>query len=350
MPIRVGINGLGRIGRAIFRINLSDPRFRVVAINDVNPDNHNIAYLLKYDSIYGRLGKTVGIDGDYLVVEGIADPIRIYHEPHIDDAPWDAEQVDVVIDSSGVYSNLARARDLKQRNVRMCVTTNSPAEDEVDKTIILGINEESIDFGSDFLIASSICDANAVAPVLHVLDREYGIDHGSLTTLHPWLNYQNLLDGPSVSYASPGHIHDDYTLGRASVHSLIPKTTSAMSATCKVLKNLEGKFMSLSYRVPTMIVSSSDVSVKVNTDLTREDLCDLFIEEQRKQRFNIFYCNREPLVSTDFIGMEYSSIIDQRWLMVNKHNYLKCVCWYDNEWGYSSRVVDLVGYLGEGIQ
>jgi glyceraldehyde 3-phosphate dehydrogenase len=345
MTVRVGINGLGRIGRAIYRIMLERPDVEVVAINDVNPDIENMAYLLKYDSTYGKLGKHVDVDGQDIVV-GYEKRSRVFHKGSISDVPWGSVHANVVVDASGVKSNLALARELKGQGVQQCVVTNSPEESHVDTTIVMGVNHSAFDVGNDFLIASSICDANAIAPVAHVLNREYGIQYGFLTTLHPWLNYQNVLDGPSISYATPGAIHDHYALGRGSTGSLIPKTTSAVSATCKVLKELEGKFLSMSYRVPTKVVTSADVLVKLEKDVTVEDVKTLFVEEQHKQEWNIFYNNTEPLVSTDFTGCEYSAVVDHRWIMKNNDNYLKMVLWYDNEWGYSSRVVDLVAYLG----
>lgn len=344
MAIKVGINGFGRIGRAIYRVNLKNPLIDIVAINDVNPDNKNIAYTLKYDSTYGRLPNQVIAKNNRIYID--EKNVMVFHCDNIVDVLWRNAGVDIVIDSSGVHSNLVCARELKEQGIKHCVVTNSPKEEEVDIAVIMGVNQEKIDKDSHFLISSSICDANAFVPVANVLDREFGIDHGFLTTLHPWLGYQNLLDGPSISYATPGKIHDYYALGRASINSLIPKTTSAVSATCKVLKQLTGRFLSLSYRVPTMIVSSSDISVKLNKQTNAETIKQLFIAEAEKQQLNIFYNTDEGLVSIDFIGSEYSSIIDHRWIMMNDANYLKMILWYDNEWGYSSRVVDLVNYLG----
>lgn len=343
--IRVGINGFGRIGRAIFRINFNYKYFEIVAINDINPDNNNIAYLLKYDSTYGRFPHEVRADDNYLIIDGNK-TVRIFHEIDISKVPWRDEGADLIIDASGVRSNLESSRKLKDQEIQQCVVTNSPKEEEIDKSIIIGVNEHELDIKEDFLVSAGICDSNAFVPVANVLDREFGIEHGFLTTLHPWLGYQNLLDGPSISYATPGQIYDYYALGRGSVLSLIPKTTSAISASCKVLKNLTGKFLSLSFRIPTMIVTSADVSVKLNKKASTEKIKKLFIEEEKRQKLRIFYNNTEGLVSIDFIGFEYSCILDHRWIKVNEHNYLKMVLWYDNEWGYSSRVVDLVNYIG----
>ena len=342
--LRVGINGFGRIGRSIFRTNLQKEHFDIVAINDINPDNNNIAYLLKYDSTYGRLKNNISNDDEYLNVD--EKKIRLFHEADIDKVLWQDAGVDIVIDSSGIHKNLLNARKLKEIGVKHCIVTNSPKQDEVDKTIVMGVNEHTIDKKTDFLISSSICDANAFCPVANVLEREYGISHGFLTTLHPWLGYQNILDGPSISYATPGEIHDYYALGRSSVGSLIPKTTSAISASDKVLAQLQGKFMCMSFRVPTQIVGTGDVSVKLKKNIDVDMIKKVFIEEEKKQSLNIFCNHDEGLVSADFVASDYSCNIDHRWIMVNKENYLKMIFWYDNEWGYSSRVIDLVKYLG----
>lgn len=348
MSIKVGINGVGRIGRAVLRIILQRSDLDVVALNDINPDIRNISYLIKYDSTYGRLPHAVEPDGDRIVI-GHEKPIRVFHQDNIASVPWKESGANIVIDASGVRQNLLSARSLQSQGVRHVIVTNSPAEEDVDTTIILGANHESFDPKKHFLVSSSICDANAFVPVVNVLDRRFGIEHGFLTTLHPWLSYQNLLDGPSISYATPGQIHDHYALGRSSVGSLIPKTTSAVSASCKVLKHLTGKFLSTSFRIPTMVVSAADLSVQLRNKVTAEEIRKTFEEEEKAQTWKIFYNNTEALVSADFTGSEYSAIVDHRWIMVNEHNYLKLVLWYDNEWGYSCRVVDLAAFLGDRL-
>ena len=344
MRLKIGINGFGRIGRSIFRNNLEKNYFDVVCINDINPDIDNIAYLLKFDTTYGKLTSKVKVNGKNIIVDG--SPIKISNEKNIEDVNWEGSDVDIMIDASGVQTNLHNARALKNQNIKQYICTNSPSVEKVDKTIIMGVNEETIDFKNDFIIAASICDANAFAPVAKVLDSTFGIDHGFLTTLHPWLGYQNLLDGPSTSYASPGKIYDHYALGRSSFGTLIPKTTSAISAACKVLKNLEGKFLSFSYRVPTMIVGSADASIKLKNKTSTENIKEIFNEHEKKQTINIFHNNSKNLISSDFIGSDYSAIIDHRWIMINNDDYLKIVLWYDNEWGYSARVVDLINHIG----
>jgi len=342
--MKVGINGFGRIGRAVFRVNMKNKMFDVVAINDVNPSTENLAYLLKYDSIYGRLANKIEAEDNRIKIDE-KEPIRIYNYKSICDVPWEEHGMEIVIDASGVYENLKLAREIKIRGIKSCVVTHSP--DDVDKTIVLGVNENDLDCKKHFLISSSICDANAFSPVMNVLNKEFGVEHGFLTTLHPWLGYQNLLDGPSRSFAYPGTIHKYFALGRASTEALIPKTTSCIRASSRVLDFLDNRFQCLSFRVPTPIVSCADISVKLTRPVTKEQIIETFMEEEKNQEFHVFCNNFEPLISTDFTGSDYSAIIDHRWTEVNQFNYVKLILWYDNEWGYSSRVVDLVGYIGK---
>jgi len=345
MKLKVGINGFGRIGRAILRNNLEKKYFDIVHINDINPDINNLAYLIKFDSTYGKLLNKVKAKKGKLIIDG--NEIVITHEKSISDIDWTSASVDIVIDSSGVDINLNNASKLKRQGIKKYICTNSPAKEKVDKTIIMGVNEKTINLDNDFKIAASICDANAFVPVTNLLENAYGIEHGFLTTLHPWLGYQNLLDGPSVSYSSPGEIHDHYALGRSSFGTLIPKTTSAINASCKVLESLNGKFLSFSYRVPTMIVGSGDASIKLKKKTSTTEVMELFNQAQRDQKYAIFHNNTKNLISSDFIGSDYSVVVDHRWLHVNEDNYIKVVMWYDNEWGYSARVMDLVNFLSE---
>ena len=187
--LKIGINGFGRIGRAIFRINMKKRCFKVVAINDINPDSENLAYLLKYDSTYGRLEDDVRGEDSSIIINK-KEKVRVYHKEHVDEVPWEKAGVDIVIDSSGIHDNVLRAPKLAKRGIKKSIITYVP--DEVDKMVIMGVNHDEIDFDKDFVISSSICDASAFAPVIQVLDNEYGVDQGFLTTLHPWLQYQNL--------------------------------------------------------------------------------------------------------------------------------------------------------------
>ncbi len=344
LRLRVGINGFGRIGRAITRVNLARQVFDLVAINDVNPDIHNVAYLLKYDSTYGRLPWSVAVERKSLAV-GDHPPVAVSTEDTADAVAWEDHGVDVVIDASGIERNLVALTRLPGRGIRHCIVTSAPDDRFGFKPVIVGVNEGTVGT-QDALLSSSICDANAFVPVVDLLERRFGIEHGFLTTLHPWLNYQNLLDGPSLSVSDPGSVHSTYVLGRASTQSLIPKTTSCLRASAQILRGVEERFVSLSYRVPTMIVSSADLMVKLGREASEEEVVELFEGAQRDQRYAVVSNNHEALVSVDFAGCEFSSVVDHRWTSVHRGSYVRLVLWYDNEWGYSSRVVDLVSHVG----
>ncbi len=340
MSMNVAINGFGRIGRVIHRIIRQRNDINLIAINDINPDIANLAYLANYDSTYGPLEKKFRTEGNNLVNDhGL---LKVFSENKISDVPWEDLGIDVLIDASGISKNLEDALNLKGK-IKHVVFTNSPDESSVDKTIIFGVNHQKINRDEDFLISSSICDATAFAPLAKLIDDNFGIQHGFLTTLHPWLGYQNLLDGPSKSYSAPGEIYDEYALGRSSLMNLIPKNTSAISATYKVLPELKDKFMAVSYRVPTMIVSSADSTLIVKEPVAKKDLIALLLMSERENP-NIITNNTEALVSSDFTGNSSSVIVDHRFIK-SQENFIKLLTWYDNEWGYSSRVVDLVEYL-----
>lgn len=339
--LKIGINGFGRIGRAIFRINLERQLFDIVAINDINPDNDNLAYMLKYDSTYGSL--PIAIEGFGGGIRVAGKDIHVYHSVVFTDIPWEELGVSIIIDASGVAKNVQHAGELKKRNIR-CIVTHSPAKEAVEKHIIMGVNEHELS-EDHFVIASSICDSTAFAPVINVLHRNFGIEMGSLTTLHPWLAYQNLVCGPSRSFSAPGSIYRKFALGRASPGTIIPKQTSGITASEKVLGFLKGKFMSHSFRVPTSIVSCANLTVKLLTPTTTEEVIELFKQEAANQTLPIFYNNFEPLVSTDYTKSSYSANIDHEFTEILNGVNLKMVIFYDNEWGYSSRVVDLITYF-----
>jgi len=341
--MRVGINGFGRIGRAITKINLKKKAFDLMAVNDINPDINNVRYLLKYDSTYGRLEYPVRLEGANLIAND-GPPIAVYSNKDIDKVPWEKHNVDVIIDSSGIEKNMFIFPQLADRGVRHCIITNSPNGKYTYRSVIMGVNEHLLS-QDDYIISSSICDANAIVPILNLLQENFGVEHGFITTLHPWLSYQNLLDGPSLSFSDPGSIHSTFALGRSSFNTMIPKSTTCIGASCKILPWIDSKFIALSYRVPTTIVTSADISVKLSQKTSSEELIQLFEEAERTQKYTVIQNNDEALTAIDFTGSEYSVIIDHRWTHANRNSYCKFVLWYDNEWGYSCRVVDIISYL-----
>ncbi len=339
-PIRIGLNGFGRIGRAVFRINALSKRFQIVAVNDIDPFLENHVHLLRYDSTYGRFAGDVrpGEGTCEVLVDG--EPVRFYAEPSIADVPWEDHGVDVVIDASGVAENVLASRDLVEAGrVRKVVVTHSPKQG-VDHVIIYGANDETYDDEAHHVVSTSICDSNASGPVLKRLDDAFGVESGYITTLHPWLSYQNLVDGSVRSVSSPGHHWTDFSLGRASTMSLIPKGTTLCGALDKVMPEIASRVEAVSFRVPTMIVSASDLVIRVGQDVTAEDVNALFAEAAA-ERPRIFGYGDDMLVSIDHAASEYSLFFDARWTKANKDRMVKMVVWYDNEWGYSQRVVDM---------
>lgn len=342
--IRVGINGFGRIGRAIFRVNLDKKYFKVVAINDINPDVKNMAYTLNYDTLYDRLPELFQCEKDFIY--NSSHNIKVSHQKHIDEVDWSSVGVDIIIDSSGIYDNTLRSHFLVERKqAKKVIITNSPNKG-IDFTMVLGANESKLDLTKHHVIASSICDATALAPVLKLLNDNFGFDHGYTTTLHPWLNYQNLMDGPASSWSVPGEIYHHYALGRSTIGNMIPKPTSAIQATCHILNEITEESMgSFSYRTPTAIVGSADLTIVTKKSVTKRQLLDIYEEMENNQKWKIIHNNWEPLVSLDFKKGEYSAVVDHRWTDVIKNNMVKLVLWYDNEWGYSCRVVDQVKHI-----
>lgn len=332
--INIGINGLGRIGRVLLRQILDDKNLNLVCVNDINPDISNLAYLIKYDSTYGKLENNVSVNKNNFFIN--KKKIKYFCKDKINTVNWKKYKVDVLIDSSGTKQNLILARKLRNK-LKLVIVTNSPGPKYVDKTLIYGVNDNQYIESKHFLISSSICDATAIAPVLNVLNKKFKIENGFITTLHPWLGYQNLLDGPSKSYAVPGKIIDNYALGRASPNVLIPKNTSAIKATYEVLPDLKDKFLANSFRTPTNIVSSADITLK----LTKKANIDLIKKTILSYKYKIISLNEDALISSDFIKTNSSCFFDCRFLNI-KNNFIKFILWYDNEWGYSSKVLDLI--------
>jgi glyceraldehyde 3-phosphate dehydrogenase len=344
--LRVGINGFGRIGRAIYRAHYDNADFEIVAINDINPDIANIAYTINYDSLYDRLPDPFVVHKTGSSIHNKRGSIAVFHEDRIDSVPWEAVGVDLVIDASGILANVLHSRRVISRGgVRKVVITHSPDEG-VDFTMVLGANEHLLDLDAHDVIASSICDATAIAPILRLIRDAFGIRCGYVTTLHPWLNYQNIMDGPASSWSVPGEIYHHYALGRSVIGNIIPKPTTALAATCKVVEGLDADSIgSFSYRTPTAIVGSADISLVTRDTVDLEQVETLIEEYEQTQKWRIVHRNIEPLVSLDFKKCDYSAVVDSRWTNVVNGELIKLVLWYDNEWGYACRVVDQITHI-----
>ena len=338
--IRIAINGFGRIGRAITKINAQHNYFDLILINDINPYVDNLAYLFKYDSTYGKFLGRVGNRDNIITINDSAIVCTAHRSMY--DVPWDDHNIDIIIDSSGVESNVEDAKKITQEGkAQKIVITHSSLE--TDSEVIMGVNDETLT-AEHRVVSNSICDANAIAHILKWVDDEYRIEGGALTTLHPWLSYQNLVDGPSISQSHSGVVWTDYALGRASTDSLIPKNTTAMRAVERILPSLKGKIISFSYRVPTDIIASSDITLNLKRVVQEEELREFFIKKCHNSPY--VKTNTDSLISLDYIQEEASAVLDMQWLKgIGKT--IKIVLWYDNEWGYSARVLDLVKKLHE---
>jgi len=340
--LKVGLNGLGRIGRHLFKIFIDDPLIQLAGINEINPDLDNWAYTLNYDSIYGKSKYFSSVEDQKIFCN--KQYINTSMKQDISEVPWKKWGVDIVVDCSGVLENTLKAKKIiEKKHAKKVMFTNSP--DQVDFTMILGVNEKEYNPKKHHLISTSICDATAIAPVSKIIDELYKIKIGYVTTLHPWLSYQNLMDGPSSSWSVPGAVYHHYALGRSSIGNMIPKPTSAMEAVFKVLPNISRNIGSFSYRTPTQIIGSADISFVVEKETNKKEIIQAFEDYQSMQNYPILKLSNSPLVSMDYIGEKFSAVVDTRWIDTINSELIKIVLWYDNEYGYCCNVVNQLKYL-----
>jgi len=332
MKTKVGINGFGRIGRNVLKAALEkDRNFEIVAINDLTTPE-TLAHLLKYDSCFGIFEGDISVKGDAIVVDGREIKITAERDPA--NLPWKALGVDVVVESTGIFTKKPDAEKHIKAGAKK-VIISAPATDE-DITIVLGVNEDKYDAKAHNIISNASCTTNCLAPVAKVIDDEYGIVKGMMTTIHSYTNDQQILDLP----------HSDLRRARAAAVSMIPTTTGAAKAVSLVLPHLKGKLNGMALRVPTPAVSIVDVVFELKKNATAEEINALLKKaaESKELEEYLGYCE-EPLVSIDFKGDPRSSVVDALSTMMVEDNMVKVLSWYDNEWGYSHRVVDLVEYV-----
>ena len=330
MALRVGINGFGRIGRNIMRASLTRTDIEMVAVNDLT-DATTLAHLLKYDSVLGNLSATVEAEGDSIRVNGR--PFRVLSVKDPAQLPWQDLGVDVVFESTGRFTRRDdAARHLGAGAKKVIVT--APAT-QPDITVVLGVNDAEYRAADHHIISNASCTTNCLAPVAKVIDDQFGLRHGWMTTVHAYTNDQNLLDLP----------HKDLRRARAAAMSVIPTTTGAAKAVGEVLPRLKGKLDGIAMRVPTPNVSVVDLNVLVDRDVTADEVnAALKAAAGGPMRGILEFCTA-PLVSIDFRGNPHSSIVDAAYTKVMAGNFLKVMAWYDNEWGYSNRCVDLLSRL-----
>lgn len=332
--IKVAINGFGRIGRNAFKILMGRKDAEVVAINDIT-DAKTLAHLLKHDSSYGTYDKEVAFDEHSIIVDGKKVPIYTEKDPH--NLPWKDLGVDTVIESTGFFTKPEDAKAHIEAGARR-VVISAPAKGEGAKTVVLGVNENIIEDG-DEIISNASCTTNCIAPIMKVLEDNFGIEKAMMTTVHSYTGSQRLLDAPAK----------DLREARSAAENIVPTTTGASKAAALTIPSLTGKFNGLSVRVPTPVVSLSDITAIIKRDTTKEELAELFKKVAKEPYYEgIIGVTEEELVSSDFIGDPHSCIVDLPLLDVVGGNMIKVVAWYDNEWGYSNRLVELtVDFSGE---
>jgi glyceraldehyde 3-phosphate dehydrogenase len=335
MAIRVGINGFGRIGRNILRAALPHDDIDIVAVNDLT-DAATLAHLLKYDSILGNLKADITASGDRISVDG--DEFKVLAQKDPAALPWKDLGVDVVFEGTGRFTNRDDAAKHIQGGAKRVIIT-APAK-KPDLTVVMGVNHEQYDPAKHHIVSNASCTTNCLAPIAKLIDESFGIKQGWMTTVHAYTNDQQLLDLP----------HKDMRRARAAALSIIPTTTGAAAAVGEVLPQLKGKLDGISLRVPTPNVSVVDLNVLVQKPATAEAVNAAFKAAADGPMKNIVEYATAPLVSIDFRGNPHSAIVDAAYTKVMGTDFLKVLAWYDNEWGYSSRCVDLVRYMaGKGL-
>ena len=330
MPVRVAINGLGRIGRMFFRMAVGHPDIAVVAVNDL-ADTKTLAHLLKYDSAHGRFDKTIEAGEGALSVDGT--PVTVFNEANPARLPWQALDIAYVVEATGFFTDRAGAEKHRAAGARK-VVISAPAK-QPDITVVLGVNANRYDPARHHLISNASCTTNCLAPVAQLLMDRFGIAYGLMTTVHSYTNDQALLDAP----------HPDLRRARAAALSMVPTTTGAAKALAEVIPALAGRLDGMAIRVPTPNVSLIDLVVTLSTDADEGAVRALFAHAAQNEMKGILEYTEAPLVSVDLNGNPHSAIVDGALTRVMGHRLLKVIAWYDNEWGYASRLLDLILHM-----
>lgn len=329
--MKVAINGFGRIGRSVFRILNSKPGVDVVAINDIF-DKGALTYLLKYDTVMGRFPEAVTLEGDILKTE--SQQVKLIAERDPEALPWGELGVDIVIESTGIFRLKSQLESHLKAGAKRVVLT-VPAKDEIDYTVVLGVNDDGLK-PDHKIVSNASCTTNCLAPMAKVLNDEFGIELGVINTIHAYTNDQRLADVP----------HSDWRRSRAAAENVIPTTTGAAKAVGKVLPELEGKLDGIAMRVPVPDGSVVDFNIRLEKDVTVDQINEVVRNASESGPLkNVLEYSTLPVVSTDIIGNPHSSIFDAPFTRVIGGNYVKTLNWYDNEWGYSNRVADLLSVL-----
>ncbi|MDR0126594.1 MULTISPECIES: glyceraldehyde-3-phosphate dehydrogenase [Bacillus] len=335
MKVKAAINGFGRIGRMVFRKAMLDDQIQIVAVNASYPAE-TLAHLIKYDTNHGRYECDVTAEDDALIVNGKRVLLLNNRDPK--QLPWGELGIDIVIEATGKFNSKDQAMSHIDAGAKKVVLT-APGKNE-DITIVMGVNEDDLDPEKHVIISNASCTTNCLAPVVKLLDDEFGIDNGLMTTVHAYTNDQKNIDNP----------HKDLRRARACAQSIIPTTTGAAKALSLVLPHMKGKLHGLALRVPVSNVSMVDLVVDLKKDVTVEEVNAAFSNASKTSLAGILDYTDEPLVSTDFNTNPYSAVVDGLTTMVMEDRKVKVLAWYDNEWGYSCRVVDLVKFVGSKMK
>ncbi len=335
MAVKVGINGFGRIGRLVMRIGANDPNIEFVAINDLVPAD-NLAYLLKYDSSHGRFDGTVEAEKDAIIVNGKR--VTCHSERDPAQLPWGDLNADYVVDSTGIFKDFDGASKHISAGAKRVIISAPTSTPDTVKTLLLGVNQEQYNPESDTIVSNASCTTNCLGPVAKVIQDNFGLAEGLMTTIHAATATQPTQDGPSKK---------DFRGGRNAYTNLIPASTGAAKAVGLVLPELKGKLTGMAVRVPTANVSMVDLTFKTDKSTSYDAICQAMKEASQGSMLGILGYTDEQVVSSDFMSCDYSSIFDAGAGIELNSNFFKIIAWYDNEWGYSRRMVDLVTYMAK---
>lgn len=332
--VRIAINGFGRIGRLVYRLLSSKEGIEVVAINDLVPVE-NLAYLLQYDSTHGKWGKELSFSKEGWIVEGKETCVLQCRE--LRNLPWSSLKVDYVVESTGLFKERANCEHHLRAGARR-VLLSAPPKGEGISTFVFGVNHEKYDPGRDTILSNASCTTNCLAPLAKVLLDHFGIEEGLMTTVHATTATQPVVDGPSKK---------DWRGGRSALQNIIPASTGAAQAVGRCLPELAGKLTGMAFRVPLANVSVVDLTVRLSQVTQYEEICAEMKEASEQSMAGVLSCCQQAAVSSDFIGDTHSSIFDHHAGMALNDRFYKLIAWYDNEMGYSSRIVDLIEYMAE---
>lgn len=336
MALKIGINGFGRIGRLVFRIGRKNPDFDFVAVNDIT-DAERLGYLLKYDSTHGIFDEDIKVENDELVVMG--DRFKVLSIKNPNEIPWKELGVDIVVESAGIFRSREKAALHLEAGAKKVILTAPGKGEPPDFTCVLGINEEKYDPKNHDVISNASCTTNCFAPMVKVLDDNFNVKRGFMTTVHAYTNDQRLIDTP----------HRAMRRGRAAAHSIIPTTTGAAKAIGLVMPKFVGKIDAISMRVPVIDGSITDFVCILEKNTSIEEINDAFKTASEGTFKGLIEYSEDPLVSVDIIGNPHSLIFDSLETKIIESNLVKIIGWYDNEWGYAARVVDLIKYVGKRL-